>query len=92
MISSRYNCQRIPESAALEAKRCLRAALETCTGALARLLEADKLGACWLLHRARTQGVTGLNRENRIRISTTAIAIVLENTAESLNALGWCAR
>ena len=40
----RGGCQRIPESAALEAERCLRAALETCAEALARSLD-DQLAA-----------------------------------------------
>ena len=40
----RGDCRRIPRSAALEAERCLRAALGTCAGALARSLE-DQLAA-----------------------------------------------
>ena len=40
----RGSCQRIPESAAREAERCLRAALDTCARALARSHE-DQLDA-----------------------------------------------
>ena len=53
----RGDYQRIPESAALEAKRCLRAALETCADALARSLD-DQLAAIGT-HSNSTRSVDG---------------------------------